>query len=191
MKNIIFLVLTALAVTSSKGQNWALDNTHSSVSFTITHMLVSETEGNFKKFSADVSTSKPDFTDLKVSFTIDVNSINTDDSKRDEHLTSEDFFNAKQFPTIKFASSQVILKGKSLTITGDLTMHGVTKKVKFTGSYNGTIKDPYGLNRAGFKLATTVKRSEFGLNWNKTLDQGGLVLSDEVGITVHIELTKK
>ena len=191
MKKTILSILISMSLFAVKAQTWTLDNAHSSVKFSITHMVVSETEGNFKKFSADVAATKEDFSDLKVSFTIDVNSINTDNDQRDGHLKGEDFFNASKYPDIKFVSTKVTLKGKDLTITGQLTMHGVTKTVTFTGKYNGTIKDPYGLNRAGFRLNTTIKRSDFELTWNKTLDQGGLALSDEVAITVNIEVTKK
>ncbi len=191
MKKTILSILISMSLFAVKAQSWTLDNAHSSVKFSITHMVVSETEGNFKKFSADVAATKEDFSDLKVSFTIDVNSINTDNDNRDNHLKGEDFFNTAKFPEIKFTSTKVTLKGKDLTITGQLTMHGVTKTVTFTGKYNGTIKDPYALNRAGFRLATTIKRSDYDLTWNKTLDQGGLALSDEVAITVNIEVTKK
>lgn len=178
MKKIILSILTIASIATTQAQNWTLDNAHSSVKFSITHMLVSETEGNFKKITADVTSSKEDFSDVKVAFNIDVNSINTDNEARDKHLKAEDFFNAEKFPEIKFTSSKVTMKGKEMTLTGQLTMHGVTKEVVFIGKYNGTVKDLYGMTRAGFKLSTTIMRSDFGLTWNKTLDQGGLALSN-------------
>ena len=191
MKKIILSILTIASIATTQAQNWTLDNAHSSVKFSITHMLVSETEGNFKKFTADVTSSKEDFSDVKVAFNIDVNSINTDNEARDNHLKGDDFFNAEKFPEIKFTSSKVTMKGKEMTLTGQLTMHGVTKEVVFIGKYNGTVKDLYGMTRAGFKLSTTIMRSDFGLTWNKTLDQGGLALSNEVEVVVNIEITKK
>lgn len=191
MKKTIATLLISLSIFATKAQTWTLDNAHSSVNFAITHMVVSETAGNFKKFSADVTATKADFTDLKVNFTIETASVNTDNEKRDEHLRGDDFFNAPKYPAITFTSTKTVLKGNNLTLTGNLTMHGKTKAVTFTGKYNGTIKDPYGLNRAGFKLKTVLKRSDFDLTWNKTLDQGGLALGDEVTVTVNIEVTKK
>lgn len=191
MKKLVLFVVACVITSSVFAQTWTLDNAHSSVKFSITHMVVSETEGNFKKFNAEVAATKADFSDLKVSFTIQTASINTDNEKRDEHLRAEDFFNAEKYPEINFTSSKVLIKGKDMTITGTLTMHGVSKTVTFTGKYNGTVKDPWGLQRAGFKLVTNIKRSDFNLTWNKTLDQGGLALSDEVQITVNIELTSK
>ena len=155
-------------------------------------MIVSETSGSFKKFTTKVETSKEDFTDAKIDFTIDVNSVSTDNEDRDKHLRGSDFFETDKFPEIKFQSSSLKkIKDKSYELKGNLSMHGVTKAVTFQLTFNGVVKDPYGLQRAGFKAKTTIKRTDFGLSWNKTLDAGGLVLSDAVEIVVNIELTKK
>ncbi len=192
MKKTVLSALVILGSMVSQAQNWTLDNSHSSVNFLITHMIVSETAGSFKKFTTKVETSKEDFTDAKIDFTIDVNSVSTDNEDRDKHLRGSDFFETDKFPEIKFQSSSIKkIKDKSYELKGNLSMHGVTKAVTFQLTFNGVVKDPYGLQRAGFKAKTTIKRTDFGLSWNKTLDAGGLVLSDAVEIVVNIELTKK
>ncbi len=185
----IGMSLTAAAFAQS---GWALDKTHSSVNFSVTHMVVSEVDGSFKDFSAEVKSDKPDFSDLSTTFTIQVASVNTDDDKRDGHLKSPDFFDVAKFPTITFKSTSIKkISDKKFELSGDLTMHGVTKPVKWELKYNGTIKDPYGNNRAGFKATTVINRKDFGVAWNKTLDAGGVAVSDEVNLTINVEITKK
>ena len=192
MKKVFIVLLSALAAFSTQAQNWALDNSHSSVKFSITHLVISEVEGDFKKFTANVTSEKPDFTDAKISFSIDANSINTDNTDRDNHLRAADFFDVAKYPSIDFKSSSIKkLSDKKYELKGEMTLHGVTKPVTFAVMFNGTVKDPYGNTKAGFKCTTTLKRSDFNLSWNKNLDNGGLVLSDEVAVTVNIELAKK
>jgi polyisoprenoid-binding protein YceI len=182
--------LTAAAFAQSTV--WTLDKAHSSVNFSVTHMVVSEVDGSFKDFSAEVKSDKPDFSDLLVSFIIDVNTVSTGDDKRDGHLKSPDFFDGQKFPTITFKSTSIKkISDKKYELEGDLTMHGATKKVKWELKYNGTIKDPYGNTRAGFKATTTINRKDYGVSWNKALDNGGVAVSDEVAITVNAEITKK
>jgi polyisoprenoid-binding protein YceI len=155
-------------------------------------MVVSEVSGSFKKFSSNVESVKADFSDAKISFTIDANSVNTDNEDRDKHLKGGDFFETEKYPEIKFVSSSLkMINGKTYELKGNLTMHGVTKPVVFQLIFNGVVKDPYGLQRAGFKAKTTVKRTDYGLIWNKTLEAGGVILSDDVDVVVNIELTKK
>jgi polyisoprenoid-binding protein YceI len=192
MKKTIFFMLMAIGSITMNAQNWNLDNSHSSVNFSITHMVVSEVQGSFKKFTAKVDATKDDFTDAKIDFTIDANSVNTDNEDRDKHLRSGDFFETEKYPEIKFTSTSIKkINGKVYELKGNITMHGVTKPAVFTLTFNGIIKDPYGFQRAGFKAKTTIKRSDFNLSWNKTLDAGGVVLSDEVNIDLNIEITKK
>ena len=193
MKKLLVLFAgMSLSAASFVQSAWTLDRSHSSVNFAITHMVVSEVDGSFKDFSADVKSAKDDFSDLSVAFTIQTKSVNTDDEKRDGHLKSADFFDAEKFPAITFKSTSIKkISDKKYELEGELTMHGVTKKVKWELKYNGTIKDPYGNNRAGFKATTTINRKDFGVTWNKTLDAGGVALSDEVAISVNVELTKK
>ena len=191
-KLFVLLAGMSLTVASFAQSSWNLDKSHSSVRFSVTHMVVSEVDGSFKDFSAEIKSDKPDFSDLATTFTIQVSSVSTDDEKRDGHLKSPDFFDVAKFATITFKSASIKkISDKSYELTGDLTMHGVTKKVTWQVKYNGTVKDPYGNNRAGFKATTTINRKDYGVSWNKTLDAGGLAVSDEVAMTVNVELTKK
>jgi polyisoprenoid-binding protein YceI len=192
MKKLFSLFIGMSLTVAAFSQGWAVDKAHSSVNFSVTHMVVSEVDGSFKDFSAEAKSEKPDFSDLSASFTIQVASVNTGDDKRDGHLKSPDFFDVAKFPTITFTSTSVKkVSDKQLDLTGDLTMHGVTKKVTWQVKYNGTIKDPYGNNRAGFKATTIINRKDYGVSWNKTLDAGGVAVSDEVNLSVNVELTKK
>lgn len=192
MKKIITSVALLALMTIANAQTWQLDKSHSSVKFSVTHMMVSETEGNFKSFTGNVSAQKEDFSDLNADFSIQVNSINTDDEKRDGHLKSPDFFDAEKYPTITFKSTSFKKADeKTYKLAGQLTMHGVTKPVTFDVKYNGTAKDPYGNTKAGFRASTVVKRSDYNISWNKVLDTGGFALSDDVQVFVNIELNKK
>lgn len=192
MKKLFTLFVGMSLTAASFAQSWTLDKAHSSVNFSVVHMVVSVVNGSFKEFSAEVKSDKPDFSDLSTTFTLQVASVNTDDAKRDGHLASPDFFDAAKYPTIVFKSTSIKkISDKKYELEGDLTMHGVTKKVKWELKYNGTIKDPYGNNRAGFRAATTVNRKDYGVSWNKALDAGGVAVSDEVELVVNVELTKK
>ncbi len=196
MKNLIINVAT-LAITSfgSMAQtNWKIDNSHSKLGFMVTHLMVSETEGKFKIYEGTVSSkTEMDFTDAKIEFNADVNSINTDDEKRDGHLKSGDFFDAASHPKITFKATSM-KPGKVKTtyiLEGDLTMKGVTKKVTLTAIGAGkTVKDPWGNTKYAFKIIGKLNRKDFGLNWNAALESGGVVVSEDVKIDVTIELNK-
>jgi polyisoprenoid-binding protein YceI len=186
-----FLMLSATAQTS-----WKVDASHSKLGFSVTHMMVSETEGKFKVYEGTVdSKSEMDFTDAKIDFSADVNSINTEDEKRDGHLKSPDFFDAAKFPKISFKSTSMKPNPKigktAYILTGDLTMHGVTKKVTFNvAGAPKTVKDPYGNIKNGFKVLGTINRKDFGLTWNAALEAGGVAVSEEVKLDINIELNK-
>jgi polyisoprenoid-binding protein YceI len=174
--------------------NWKIDNSHSKMGFMVTHLMVTETEGKFKIYEGSVqSKSDLDFTDAKIDFSADVNSINTDDEKRDAHLKSPDFFDAEKYPKITFkATSMKPTKVKTTyVLEGDLTMKGVTKKVTLTAvGSSKTIKDPWGNTKYGFKVVGKINRKDFGLNWNAALESGGVVVSEEVKIDITVELNK-
>jgi polyisoprenoid-binding protein YceI len=171
---------------------WNLDKSHSSVHFSVTHMVVSEVDGSFKDFGAEVKSDKPDFSDLITTFTLQVKSVSTDNETRDGHLKSPDFFDAEKYPTIIFKSTSIKkISDNKYELEGDLTMRGVTKKVKWELKYNGTIKDSKGKEHAGFKATTVINRKDYGVSWNKTLDNGGLTVSDDVALTINVELVKK
>ncbi|MFO0357060.1 MAG: YceI family protein [Sphingobacteriaceae bacterium] len=173
--------------------NWKIDNSHSKLGFSVTHLMVSETEGKFKIYEGTVSSkSDLDFTDASIDFSVDVNSINTDDEKRDGHLKSPDFFDAANHPKITFkATSMKPTKVKTTyVLEGDLTMRGVTKKVKLTAiGTSKTVKDPWGNVKYAFKILGKVNRKDFGLNWNAAIENG-VVVGEEVKIDITVELNK-
>lgn len=195
MKKLVLGIAVLASLIASAQVNWKLDNSHSKLGFSVTHMMVSETEGKFKIYQGTVSsTTETDFTDAKIEFSADVNSINTEDEKRDGHLKSPDFFDAAKFPTITFKSTSMkpVAKGKTIyNLEGELTMHGVTKKVKLNAiGATKTVKDPYGNIKYGFKVTGTINRKDFGLAWNAALEAGGVAVSEEVKLDLNIELNK-
>jgi len=171
---------------------WGVDPGHSNIQFSISHMVISEVTGKFSTYEGTVLSDKPDFSDAKINFTIKVNSVDTDNEKRDQHLVSADFFDAEKYPEITF-------KGKSLKkvsdnkykLTGSLTMHGVTKTIVLDVKYGGTVKDPWGNTKAGFKITGIIKRYDFGLKYNSTLEAGGLMIGEEVDLVCNIEVAKQ
>ena len=169
---------------------WALDKAHSNVKFTVTHMVVSEVEGTFKIFDGRMESTKTDYSDAKISFTVDVNSINTDNENRDKHLKSDDFFNAEKFPQMKFESTAFKPLGNNkYKLEGNLTIRDVTKPVSFDVNYGGSINTQRGA-KSGFKAKTTINRFDYNLKWDRATETGGLVVSKEVEITVNVELNE-
>jgi polyisoprenoid-binding protein YceI len=187
-----FLLMTA----ANAQTNWKVDASHSKLGFSVTHAMVSEVEGKFKVYEGNVSSkSDMDFTDANINFSVDVNSINTEDEKRDGHLKSPDFFDAEKFPKMTFKSISMKPNPKAgktaYTLTGELTMHGVTKKVTLEAiGAAKTVKDPYGNLKNGFKVMGTINRKDFGLSWNAALEAGGVMVSEDVKININIELNK-
>ena len=192
MKKLFILMMLGLSQIALFGQTkWSIDAVHSSVKFTVNHLVISEVEGNFKKFTGSVSSDKPDFEGGAVDFSVDVNSISTDNDMRDKHLKSPDFFDVEKFPAMTFkGNSFKKLSGNKYELAGDLTMHGVTKPVKFSVTYGGTINDGMGNTKAGFKATTVIDRFDYGLKWSKATEAGGLVVGKEVTIEVKLELVK-
>ena len=189
------LAVAALSLSAKAQTTWNVDGSHSKMGFAITHMMVSETEGKFKIYEGTVSSkSDVDFTNANIDFKIDVNSLNTDNEKRDEHLKSADFFDAATFPTIAFKAKSMKANPKvknSYILVGDLTMHGVTKPVTLTAiGASKIVKDPYGMMRYAFKITGKLNRIDYGLKYNAALEAGGVALSEDVKIDCTIELTK-
>ncbi|MBS1775609.1 MAG: YceI family protein [Bacteroidetes bacterium] len=189
-----FLLIGALAtasLTQAQTTNWALDKSHSGVKFTVKHLVISEVEGSFKVFNGSIASATPDFNNAKVDFSVDVNSINTDEPKRDAHLKGDDFFNAEKFPEMKFSSTSFKkVKGNAYVMEGNLTIRDITKKVRFAVVYGGTIKDPWGNTKAGFKASGKINRKEFGLKWNNLTEAGGAVVGDEVKMLINVEFAQ-
>lgn len=164
---------------------WALDKGHSNVKFTVTHMVVSEVEGTFKTFDGTIESTKPDFSDAVVNFTVDVNSVNTDNENRDKHLKSDDFFNAEKFPQMKFQSTSFKpLGGNKYKLDGNLTIRDVTKPVSFDVTYGGSINTQRGA-KIGFKANTTINRFDYNLKWDKATEAGGLVVAKDVVVSIN------
>ena len=186
MKKVTLVSALLLASVAAFSQTWSVDKSHAKVGFTVTHLLISEVDGNFKAFDAKITSAKDDFSDAVIEFTADVNSVNTDNERRDGHLKSPDFFDAAKFGTIAFKSKSITkTEGKKYKLMGDLTMHGVTKPVTLDLTLNGT-----GLNRdkkkiAGFKATGELKRSDFGVG-----SAPAAVVSEEIGIRVNGEFVQ-
>lgn len=192
MKQVFSLIVLAfLSVGHLVAQTpWQLDKSHSQVKFTVTHMLISEVDGLFKNFDIVVHAGKDDFTDATIEATIKTASIDTENERRDNHLRSDDFFNAEQFPEIKFKSHSFEKVGeKQYKIHGDLTIRDVTKKVTFQATNSGSMKTSRGLT-SGWKAELTINRFDYGLKWNSAVESGGLVVSEDVRITINLRLNK-
>ncbi len=168
-----------------------VDPVHSRVGFRIRH-IVGKVSGTFAEFSGTVTVPDRAAAELaSASFTIKAASIDTANGDRDKHLRSPDFFDAERFPEIAFASTKIVAKGDGrYEVTGKFTMHGVTREITLPVAFNGFAKDPWGNERAGFSLQGTLNRKDYGIVWNKTLDQGGLMLGEEVEITIDLETVK-
>jgi len=189
MKKLLLIAVAALVQAVSFGQvKWNVDNVHSSVKFSVPHLVISEVEGSFKKFSGTLTSAKPDFTDAAINFTADVNSINTDNEMRDKHLKSDDFFNAAQYPEMTFKSTSFKkLSGNKYELYGNLTIRNTTKPVKFDVVYGGTAKDGYGNTKAGFKATTVINRFDYNLKWNNLTEAGGATVGKDVTLDLKLE----
>ena len=190
MKKQLATLTLALLGSAAIGQTtWNVDKSHSKITFGVTHMVISETEGEFKDYSGTISTKGDNFENATIKFDIDVKSIDTDNEQRDGHLKSPDFFDAEKFPKMTFTSTSFThVKGKNWKLTGDLTIKDVTKTITLDVKYNGTIKDPYGNTRAGFKIKGDLNRFDYNLKWSSTLETGGLVVGEEVSLEINLEL---
>lgn len=171
---------------------WALDPNHSEVGFKIKHLMISTVNGRFKKFNVVAETEGEDFTGVKnLEFSADIDSIDTNNEQRDGHLKSADFFDAEKFPQLKFVGKKYDIEGNEGKISGDLTIHGVTKPVNLYVEVGGVTQDPYGNTKAGFTVDGKLNRKEFDLSWGVVTDAGSILLADEVKIFAEIQLAKQ
>ena len=171
---------------------WNIDPSHSSISFAVRHMVVSKTRGHFAKFEGQIRFDPENPAASSVEVTIDPASIDTADAQRDAHLRSPDFLDVEKFPKASYRSIKVEdLGGDKYRLTGHLTVHGVTKPVVLQVTYEGAGKDPWGGERAGFSATTSFDRKDFGLEWNKALETGGLLVGEKVDLTLEIEAIKQ
>lgn len=170
---------------------WQVDKAHSVVKFTVQHLVISEVEGNFRNFDGSIESKNDDFTGAVINFTVDVNSINTDNEMRDNHLKADDFFNAAKYPNMTFKSKSFKkVSGNKYELVGDLTIRDVTKTVKFDVVYGGTVKDPFGNIKAGFKASTVINRFDYGLKWNALTEAGGAVVGKDVNVSLKLQFSK-
>ena len=171
-------------------EKWNFDTIHSSVNFMVRHLLVSKVRGQFASWKGTLELDEAEPANSKLDVTIDVASVDTRQEQRDAHLRSGDFFLAEQFPHITFHSTRVSRAGEGYSVDGDLTIRGVTRPVTLAVESGGRVKDAQMGERIGFSAHTTIDRRDYGVTWNKTLDQGGLALSDKIAIEIEIEATK-
>lgn len=173
--------------------NWIIDLAHSEVGFRVRHMMVSWTRGKFERFAGTVELNEADVTKSKIDVTIEAASINTGTVDRDNHLRSADFFDAEKFPQLRFTSTSFEAeKNGHLRVLGTLEMHGISKPVTLeVEPISAAGKDPWGGMRRGTRATARLNRKDFGLNWNSALELGGVLVGDEVEITLEVELIQK
>ncbi len=166
---------------------WAIDPSHSAIGFSVRHLGLSKVRGRFSSFTGDVVVADdPGASSVNVS--VDVTSIDTGDEKRDEHLRTNDFFDAPSFPTMTFASTAVSGAGSDWQVTGDLTIRGVTRQVTLDTTFEGTASDPWGSSRAAFSATAEVDREDFGMTWNAALEAGGVLIGKKVKLEIEAEV---
>ena len=169
--------------------NFNLDTAHSNIGFSVKHMMVSKVRGNFNEFSANLEGNEQDLTGATIDFTIDVASINTNNTDRDNHLRSADFFDVENYPSITFKATDIQSKGDDeYKVTGDLTIKDVTKPVTFDVEYEGKGTNPWGQEVVAFSASSKINRKDFGLTWNQTLETGGVLVGEDIKIDIELEL---
>lgn len=174
-----------------ENQKWNIDDTHSEIIFKVKHMMVSNVSGAFEKFEGSAITNGEDFNGGKFTFKADIDSINTRNADRDNHLKSDDFFNAEQFPQLVFESTSFEKDGDDYKLVGDLTIRDVTKRIELDVEFNGVAVDPYGQTKAGFEISGKINRKDFGLKWSAVTEAGSIVVSDEVKLQLNVQLVKQ
>ncbi len=170
---------------------YKIDASHSEITFKVKHLMITNVTGSFQKFDAAMESEAADFSDAKITFEADTDSITTGSEQRDGHLKSEDFFATDKFPKLTFASTSFKKKSdEDYILTGDLTIRGVTKTVELAVEYGGTVTDPYGQVKSGFEINGKINRKDFGLVWSATTEAGGIVVSDEVKLHLNVQMIK-
>jgi polyisoprenoid-binding protein YceI len=172
--------------------SWMIDSAHTEVNFTVRHMMISNVRGQFQKVNGTVEFDEANPANTRVDVQIETASVNTRDEKRDAHLKSPDFFDAEKYPYLTFKSKRVEVKDAThARLIGDLTIRDVTKEVALDVEYNGSAKSPWGAISAGFSARTSIKRKDWGLNWNVALETGGWLVGDDVHINVELEIVQQ
>ncbi len=181
-------MITATTTTTK----WVVDPTHSSIGFSVKHMMMTTVRGEFDKYTINVETTGEDFMTAQIEFTAETASVNSRNEARDGHLRSNDFFNAEEFPTIKFKPTKFenVDSDGSYELYGDLTIRDITKNIKLDVEFGGVMKDPWGNAKAGFTINGKINRKDWNLNWNAALETGGLLVSEDVRINCEIQLVE-
>lgn len=191
-KLTILLTAVLLTMLSTNAETWKFDKSHTTIGFEVSHMVITSVNGKFKEYDGTVTTDGDNWENAQINFTAQVNSIDTDNQDRDKHLKSPDFFAAEEYPLMTFVSKSMKKVGDNkYKLTGDLTIRGKTKEITLDVTHNGTVTDPWGNTRAGFTIEGVVDRFDYGLEWSKTLDTGGLVVGEEVELEIEAELIQQ
>ncbi|GAA0322480.1 YceI family protein [Bacillus carboniphilus] len=170
---------------------WAVDASHSSVEFSVKHMMFATVKGAFNSYEANIEADPTDLTTANIEFNIDLASVDTRNEDRDNHLRSADFFDVENTPKLTFKATNIVKKDEGeYDVTGDLNLHGVTKSETFTVTFDGQGTNPWGVEVVGFTAEGKIKRSDYGLTWNAALETGGVLVGDQIKIALHIEASK-
>jgi polyisoprenoid-binding protein YceI len=191
MKTKLLFAVFLLSGNLLFGQDtWTIDKSHTEILFSVKHLVISEVGGKFRDFEGDLKSTGDDFDGSEIQFKALVQTINTDNEKRDGHLKSEDFFNAGEYPELNFAG-KLVKNGSGYALKGEMTIRDVTKPIAFEVQYNGTVTDPWGNTKAGFKIKGSINRFDYGLKWNALMEAGGAVVDEEINIVCNVELQKQ
>lgn len=171
---------------------WIVDPTHSAIEFSVKHMMIAKVKGSFNKFEASILANPSDLTTAEIDFAVDVASIDTRNADRDNHLRSADFFDVEKNPTLTFKSTKIVKTDEDeYDVTGNVTLNGITQEETFNITFEGQGKDPWGNEKAGFSGKGKVKRSDYGLTYNAALETGGVLIGDQITLTIEIEAAKE
>jgi len=168
-------------------KKWTVDAAHSEVGFSVKHMMISKVKGSFGSYDATVEANEEDLQGALIDFKIDVASINTNNADRDGHLRSADFFDAEQYPYITFKANDIVKKGDEYELTGDLTIKGITRPATFEVEYGGKGTNPWGVEVVAFNAEGKVNRKDFGLTWNQALETGGVLVGEDIKISLDLQ----
>lgn len=180
-------------MSNSEKTKWVIDPAHTEISFRVKHLMITNVKGVFNEFSGSATITGNDFRTAEIEFSINSASIDTGAADRDAHLKSADFFEVDKYPQINFrgTSAKNNTESDSYTLTGELTMKGITRPVRLNVEFAGTMKDPWGNQKAGYTVSGKINRKEWGLNWNAALEAGGVLVSDDVSINCDVQLVKQ
>lgn len=173
-------------------EKWAIDPSHSSVEFTVRHIMIAKVRGMFHSFDAEIEADPEDLTTAQIRFVVNLDSVDTRNSDRDNHLRSADFFDIEKYPTMEFASTEIRKTGDGeYEVTGNLSLRGVTRSETFSVTFEGASTDPWGNEKVGFSVTGRIHRGDYGLTYNTVLETGGVLISDEVKIALEIDAAKQ